>query len=229
MNAKDIIQENNRKREELNEQNVVYYEDMLVYIRIKSDKSEQQTEEVLLELLDHLLIAQNDGKSAKDIFGTDLKAYCNEIIGELPEENNKKSLLFFLHIALIFIAATCITYAVLNYGFALFDFGETAFTVSLGKTSILLLMIVITILVFFKFIFKIISSSLFNKQKQSTIKIFISTFFIGALIGTPLFVSFFYMPSFGKEITIPLYFILIIGIVSYLATVFLNKKYRITK
>lgn len=229
MNSKDIIQENNRKREELNEQNVVYYEDMLTYIRINSNKSEQQTEEILLELLDHLLIAQSNGDTAKDIFGNDLKAYCDEIIGELPEENKKTGMLFFLYIGLIFIAASFITHAVINYGFALFDIGETEFTFSLGKALVLSLILAITLFVMFKFIFKMISSSLFKKQKQSTIRLFITSFIIGALIGTPLVVSFFFMPSFGKEITIPLYFILLIGIVSYLVTLFLNKKYRITK
>ena len=37
-------------------------------------------EELLLEILDHLLEAQEDGKTAHDIFGEDLKAYCDELI-----------------------------------------------------------------------------------------------------------------------------------------------------
>ena len=47
MNSKDIIKLNNNLREKLSEENKEVYEDMLVYIRLNANKSEQQTEEVL--------------------------------------------------------------------------------------------------------------------------------------------------------------------------------------
>ncbi|WMT20250.1 hypothetical protein [Parageobacillus toebii] len=65
MNAKDLAVLNNEKRKQLNEHNRNYYEDMLVYIRSHLLLSEQQSEELLMELLDHLLEAQKHGKVRK--------------------------------------------------------------------------------------------------------------------------------------------------------------------
>ena len=48
MKVKDIIKVNNQKRDELNEENLAHYEDMLLYIRLSSAKSEHDTEEILL-------------------------------------------------------------------------------------------------------------------------------------------------------------------------------------
>lgn len=64
MNSQELIKLNNKKREKLNEENLKYYEDMLVYLRLSFLKSEQETEELLNELLDHLLEAQEEGKTS---------------------------------------------------------------------------------------------------------------------------------------------------------------------
>src|SRR5690625_899878 len=85
MKAKEIVQLNNEKRKQLNKENLKDYEDMLIYIRLTSTKSERQTEEILLELLDHALMAQKEGKTIRDIFGDDLKAYSQDLIDEIPE------------------------------------------------------------------------------------------------------------------------------------------------
>ena len=102
MNAKDIIELNNELREQLNKENLAAYEDMLTYIRLSSNKSEQQTEEVLLELLEHLLEAQKSGKTAKDIFGEDIKQYCDELINEIPGEKSQKHEILVLYRITIF-------------------------------------------------------------------------------------------------------------------------------
>src|SRR5690625_5652672 len=104
MKAKEIIALNNEKREQLNDENLAYYEDMLMYIRLSSSKSEQQTEEILLELLEHTLAAQHEGRTVKDVFRDDLKAYCQDIIEEIPKETTKKQFKFSLMIILQFLA-----------------------------------------------------------------------------------------------------------------------------
>ncbi|OEF97171.1 DUF1129 family protein [Desulfuribacillus alkaliarsenatis] len=55
--------------------NLKYYEDMLIYIRFSYNKSDQEVEEVLSELLDHLLDAQAEGKTAYEVFGDEPKKY----------------------------------------------------------------------------------------------------------------------------------------------------------
>lgn len=76
MNSQELIKLNNKKREKLNEENLKYYEDMLVYLRLSFLKSEQETEELLNELLDHLLEAQEEGKDFTEVFGDDPNAIC---------------------------------------------------------------------------------------------------------------------------------------------------------
>ncbi|VDG89497.1 Uncharacterized membrane-bound protein conserved in bacteria [Lysinibacillus sphaericus] len=92
--TKELIRENNEKREQLTEENEQYYTNMLVYIRSKFLLSERATEELLMEMLEHLLEGQKDGKSAKKIFGGDPRAYADEVIAQMPKEKKKNQLLF---------------------------------------------------------------------------------------------------------------------------------------
>ncbi|PDY06066.1 hypothetical protein COM66_08120 [Bacillus cereus] len=96
MNAQDMIELNNKKRELLTSENVAAYGDMLVYLRI-SNVPEQQMEELLLEILDHLIEAQAENKNAYDIFGDNLQSYCDELISALPTQTKleKASLIGF--------------------------------------------------------------------------------------------------------------------------------------
>ncbi|MFV8517802.1 hypothetical protein [Bacillus sp. SBS7] len=97
MNAQDMIELNNKKRELLTSENEAAYGDMLVYLRL-SNVPEHQVEELLLEILDHLIEAQAEIKNAYDIFGNDLQSYCDEIISALPAQTKleKTSLIGFV-------------------------------------------------------------------------------------------------------------------------------------
>ncbi|MGF9878177.1 DUF1129 family protein [Bacillus albus] len=97
MNAQDMIELNNKKRELLTSENEAAYGDMLVYLRL-SNVPEHQVEELLLEILDHLIEAQAENKNAYDIFGNDLQSYCDEIISALPAQTKleKTSLIGFV-------------------------------------------------------------------------------------------------------------------------------------
>ncbi|HDR7780477.1 hypothetical protein ACFC3Y_03715 [Bacillus wiedmannii] len=97
MNAQDMIELNNKKRELLTSENETAYGDMLVYLRL-SNVPEHQVEELLLEILDHLIEAQAENKSAYDIFGNDLQSYCDELISALPVQTKleKTSLIGFV-------------------------------------------------------------------------------------------------------------------------------------
>ncbi|HDR6314057.1 TPA: DUF1129 family protein [Bacillus thuringiensis] len=97
MNAQDMIELNNKKRELLTSENETAYGDMLVYLRL-SNVPEHQVEELLLEILDHLIEAQAENKNAYDIFGNDLRSYCDELISALPAQTKleKTSLIGFV-------------------------------------------------------------------------------------------------------------------------------------
>ncbi|MED1116237.1 DUF1048 domain-containing protein [Bacillus paramycoides] len=87
MTEKEMVKLNNEKRKLLTPENEAAYGDMLIYLRFTS-VPQRQMEELLLEILDHLLEAQEDGKNAHDVFGEDLKAYCDELINSSEHQNS---------------------------------------------------------------------------------------------------------------------------------------------
>src|SRR5699024_1989404 len=137
MKAKELIEENNEKRKQLTKENLKYYEDILVYIRLSFSKSEQETEEILSELLDHLLLAQKEGRTAKEIFGNTPKQFANNIIGELPRMVTKETVGFFTMIILYFLAASMffsgISHLIIYY---VFNIGELVREFHVGSASI---------------------------------------------------------------------------------------------
>ena len=87
--TKELIEENNEKRESLTVENEKYYSNLLMYIRSRLTLSERSIEEVLMEMLDHLLEGQEEGKTAEDIFGEDPLGYADELIEQLPKEKKR--------------------------------------------------------------------------------------------------------------------------------------------
>ncbi|WP_020061597.1 hypothetical protein [Bacillus sp. 123MFChir2] len=119
MKAKDMVELNNKKRDLLTDKNEAAYGDMLVYLRL-ADVPERQVEELLLEILDHLLEAQEDGKNAYDVFGNDLQSYCDELVSVLPSQTmlEKFSFYGFMISLLLAIQFGIDTVAALGFSFS---------------------------------------------------------------------------------------------------------------
>ncbi|EEL80462.1 hypothetical protein bcere0028_39030 [Bacillus cereus AH1271] len=120
MTEKEMVKLNNEKRKLLTPENEAAYGDMLVYLRI-SNVPEQQMEELLLEILDHLIEAQAENKNAYDIFGDDLQSYCDELISALPTQTKleKTSLIGFaisLLLAIQFGIDAIVSFFILTFG-----------------------------------------------------------------------------------------------------------------
>lgn len=229
MHANDLIKVNNEKRALLNEVNKKQYGDMLVYIRSNLTKSTQETEEILIELLEHLLVAQEEGKTAKDIFGEDLQAYCDDIIGELPKEKKKDAILFIFFLGANFISIYFISEALLSYIFTSFGKGTLEWTLSLGKTAIVFSLLILTAFAIIYFIITWIHKTAMSHKETFSLKDFFIVWLIIVIVATPVVLSFIFIPSFGIEIVIPKVYTLIVGILLALCAYLINKKYRITK
>lgn len=86
MKTNQMIEENNQLRRRLNHDNRVYYEDLLLYVRFKSfAKNEAQIESFLLDVLQDLVAAQKDGRSAIDYFGKSPKDVADAFLAEVPQ------------------------------------------------------------------------------------------------------------------------------------------------
>ncbi|WP_407271970.1 DUF1129 family protein [Radiobacillus sp. PE A8.2] len=221
MNAKQLIALNNQKREMLNENNLSYYEEMLVYLRLSINKSEQQTEELLNELLDHLLDAQTRGKSAQEVFGEDPKAYCKTLANELPAEKTKNNVTYYSYLISMFLGEVALIVGIVSFFF------DTPPTVSIGGGALLL---VVILSMLFLSIFAIFSWLRWISGKQlSKIKEFFRVFILLLAINGIGFVLVSFIPDFGREITVTTPGLLIPGAILSIFAFIMNRRYKITK
>ncbi|MCO7127099.1 DUF1129 family protein [Sporolactobacillus shoreicorticis] len=196
--SKQLVADNNEKRKLLTKENEKYYDDMLVYIRIKSKVSAQESEEILMELLDHLIEGQQDGKTAADIFGKNPKGYADELISELPKETFRTRLPFFGILAGIFISWSLIGRGLFSLITGLFTVLDTR--VYLGTVVIETLYWLIFALLMIWFVFRCVERSLFNK-KRALLKQMILAGIVGVLGSAPGFILIFFhlVSNFGPS------------------------------
>ena len=221
MNAKKLIEENNRKRDSLTEENETYYSDMLIYIRLQLTLSEQQTEEVLMEMLDHLLDGQTEGKSVQDIFGENPKQYADEIIAQLPKEEGRKIIPFISEIAFDLISWMLMIRGVITgivSQFKQVDIAVYPFTSLLN-----LLFMVSIVLLGVWFIFRVIKNSLFSEKPNSVLDMVKVGLFAGGGLGITMLAMRF-MPKIGPSFEFSWWLSLLIGGVLWLILFFIKKR-----
>lgn len=225
MKAKQLIEENNRKREQLTPENEKYYSDMLIYIRLQLTLSEQQSEEVLMEMLDHLLDGQNEGKSARDIFGDDPKGYADEIIQNLPKEQKRSVIPFIMGIVLNLLSWMLMIRGVVIPIASQLNKEDVSSSVYLYPTLLTFAVIIGSVAFGVWYIFRIIKQSLFN-EKASEKKDMVKAGVFGAVaMGLVIAVTMF-IPEFGPAFHFSWWASLLTGGVLWLI-VFLFKKFEV--
>ncbi|MBS4196843.1 DUF1129 family protein [Lederbergia citri] len=221
MKAKELIEENNRKRELLTKENEVYYSDMMIYIRLQMSLSEQQSEEVLMEMLDHLLEGQEEGKTANDIFGDDPKAFADEIIEQLPKEKKRAVIPFVTGIVANIVSWVLMIRGVLFL--VLSQFTKVKTEVYLIGTIVVALVIACFVAFTIWFIFRLIKNSLF-KEKKSTKMDMLKAGLVGAAGMAVVIVATKFTPEVGPSFNFSWWASLIAGGVLWLI-VFTTKKF----
>ncbi len=220
MNTKILIEENNRKRELLTPENEAYYSDLLIYIRLQLTLSEQQSEEILIELLDHLLDGQKEGKTANDIFGDDPKTFADEIIEQLPKEDKRKVIPFIAGIACNIVSWVLIIRGILLL--ILSQFTEVKTEINLFVTGVVSLGIACFISLTIWFILRLINNSLFI-EKRNTKKNMLKAGVTGAAgMGVVLLLVKF-TPEIGPSLDFPWWASLIGGAILWLI-IYVEKK-----
>lgn len=164
MNVSDLIIQNNQKRKLLTEENEKYYSRITLYIRTKFTLSEQQSEEVLMEMLDQLIEGQKEGKSAKEIFGNDPKSVADEKIRQLPKEEKKNTLKFVSQLGLNLLGWFLVIRSIFIVGLS--QFQEVDITVFVIPSLIILLLIGVSLAVGVKMILSLIHKSVFNENSN---------------------------------------------------------------
>lgn len=205
--TKQLIDLNNKKREQLNEEDLEVYEDFLLYVRTDLRVSEHETEVILNDVLDHLLEATSNGRSAIEFFGHDVKGHADEILEELPNESNKAIMNMIVMGMVYFYSIYFITSGIAGI-FA--DY----------KTSLLSLismLIIVPIAGFFivKALFRIIQKYIFDKSKYKMLK---ESLYGGIIVGIiPAIIIIGPNIAFGDmtKVYIPWWLYIIVGVAIY--------------
>lgn len=224
ISSKQLISENNEKRKLLNKKNEKYYDDMLVYIRLKAKSSEQQSEEILMELLNHLIEGQRDEKTAEAIFGDDPKGYADELIGELPKEKliNRFPFFSYLLVYLMSIFLMIRGIALLISGF----FKHVDTSVFIIKSTLVTVYWLLAIALLIWFILHLVEKSLFTK-KRSNWRDGLKAGLAGALSFGLGIVLLSLIPNFGPSFTFGWLPSLISGALLWLICFWAKKKFNI--
>lgn len=205
--VEQLIEENNRKREMLTEENEKYYSDLLLYIRTQISLSEQQSEEVLMEMLDHLLEGQEEGKTAKQIFGDNPKAYADELIEQLPKEDRRSLIPFLAGLILQILSWVLIIRGIAVLIISQFKPIEmTEYPINL---FIIALVISGTVLGGVWVIFKLIRESLFTDRNDT--KNIILAGIYGGLSFLLIMVTVKFLPKFGPSFEFTWWLSVILG------------------
>lgn len=200
MDTAQLIKENNRKRKLLTKENELYYSDMLVYIRLQLLISEEKTEEILVELLDHLLDGQKDGKTAEEIFGEDPRAYADEIIAQLPLEERKSIVSFLASLAIDLVSWALMIRGIIYFLFSQVREVDTTVHLFKGVGTIFIIAIVVIYGVFY--ILKMVKESLFQED-PAQLTVTLKGGIFGAAAFLFMFISVKLLPDSGPTFDFP--------------------------
>lgn len=197
--ATDLIEQNNLKREDLNEENLAVYEDFLLYLRTDLRVDEQASEEVLMDVLDHLLEAQEHGKTAAEVFGNRPQEWADELLENLPREKKRNVAAFVFSQVLGLAGWFSLTYGVIDFLLSLFTPVDN--TASLSGLLITFGTVVLVGFAVVVLLFKIIRSTLFQPQKKLRAG-YLKAGIIGAAAFAIIVSSAWLIPDFGPVIQI---------------------------
>lgn len=200
MTLNELIQQNNEKRKLLNEENEKYYTSMVVYLRTDLTLSEQHAEEVLMEMLDHMIDAQNEGKTAAEVFGHDPKSYADKLIEQLPQEEKRDMVKFIGQLAFTLMGWFLVSRGLILLLFTSFTTVNT--TVYMIPTMIILVLIGLSVVIGVKLIFGLIRRSVFNENANGKMGMIKAGLF-GAVSFAVIIAANMFIPDFGPSFEFP--------------------------
>lgn len=209
MSEKALIKENNRLREKLNPHNKQVYEDILIYIRTNYTSDDEETEEILNELLTHVIQAQRDGKDIESVTGEDYKSYADSIIEELPRRNLWKLAGI---IAVVFLGITYLFSYLTDLIFRLIDGAPTTITINLLAEFIHIIVMSAAAVGFVFLIFRTMQFTLFKNWpvwKESGLVFLIGT---GSFIIIILLAFLTDLIDIGPSFEISMWILILLGI-----------------
>ncbi|CAB1252764.1 DUF1129 family protein [Clostridium sp. WLY-B-L2] len=176
-----IVEQNNQLREKLREENREYYEQLLVYLRSAGlFYDDYEIENLLLQILQDIISAQEDGQSAEEFFGKRPQLAADELIQNLGKSSRKETL------------------KLVGLVFGISSFFELLSALASPDKGINLLVLIIYGLLSFLFVgivFFIIHKSIYTKVIRGKVASFLFTWLIFSLmIGSFILIEIFIPP-----------------------------------
>ncbi|RAI80543.1 DUF1129 family protein [Macrococcoides goetzii] len=215
MKTKDIIEQNNLKREELTPENLKVYEQVLMYLRCDLSISERVTEVTLMDLLDHLLEAQMHDVTTEEFFGHDPEQFAKDLVAEIPKESKRNMWMFGASMLFLLFAIFRGISGIADFIIVNLLHRDNAIYLGSELSANLITSLVIGAIIFG--IFKYLQLSAFKEDETRGQKIIIF-FVLWIVMVIPFLVSMF-LPDLihiGPVVHIPWYVNISIGIAFYL-------------
>ena len=113
--TKQLLEENNRRGEQLTPENQKILVDIVAYLRGSSASTYQQ-ELVHRDILDMLQEGEARGQTAAQVIGEDYQTFCDEILAELPRRSARQRTIYGLSV----VSLSAAVLVVIWLGFSLF-------------------------------------------------------------------------------------------------------------
>lgn len=210
MGVTQLVKQNNEKRALLTEENESYYTDLLVYVRLQWRLSEREIEEVLLEMLDHLLDGQKEDKTAAEMFGEDPLEFADRLIEEISPEKVFHKAYFLVGLATLLLGLILVVRGIVLYIFSFFT--EVNSDVNIFQASFITVLFVGFITLVIMVIIRTLKQDLFQDGERSGMK---SAHKVGLTAGLSmalLLVGVKFTPTIGPSFTFSAFLSISIGL-----------------
>ncbi|WP_416176511.1 hypothetical protein [Clostridium sp.] len=201
--AKELVNTNNELCEKLTSENKKYYEDLLVYIRTAGlFYDDYEIENLLMQILQDIMCAQDNGESAEDFFGKSPKIAANELIHNLGKSSKKETLKL---VGLVFGISS------------LFTLMSALSSQGKGINVIVLILNALLSFLFVKIVFIIVHKSIYTKVTNKKLSFVLFLWLpITIAIGLYVFIELFTPPILVIQLqdTMKIFIIAILLIVS---------------
>ncbi|MCH3963927.1 MAG: DUF1129 domain-containing protein [Clostridium sp.] len=210
--VKKAIETNNQLRKKLTDENKEYYEQLLVYIRSAGlFYDDCEIENLLLQILQDIISAQEDGQSAEEFFGKRPQLAVDELIHNLGKASRKETL------------------KLVGLVFGISSFFELLGALTSPDKGINLLVLIIYGMLSFLFVgivFFIIHRSIYTKIIKGKVASFLFTWLICSLIiGSFILIERFIPPLFTLHLSnIPAILIISMLLIGSVVLVLIHSK-----
>lgn len=200
----------------LNQDNKQAFLEVANYVKFSYSKSEQEANEILSDMLDHLLDAQAHGTQTSHFFGDDIQLFAQEIAAELPAANKTKLLYQFLFILFLNIATPILAYGISDSIKVLVT--GSHFRIPITSTIICCLIFTALVSCITFFIIRTTKNNI-HQKKSSKIIIYFLTFL---MITVPILLFMFF--PIGPVVSFKYFYAIPFSIVLFILTFLFYKR-----